>query len=636
MEQSPLTLQSRPETFQPKVVEHYKALFADEDDFVDKPEGFWRELFLLKPDPSSLHHILDDLTADDLLHLQAHSHQIIIHAVDCIKASNAPSDEHALDTLTVYLAAVLSKRYTNPSSDIISVLAGLHDADAVISDLVGTLDSVIRNGRTLQLRQKAIRAALSVTSGAYQTGLISYFTHRDMFPALMKFVHDSEEPLQILEPFVLLGLLANYNKFEFQNPYRLRLDDFVNDATIKKIVLSVGATCRVARDRYISIQEDLPEGWTVSSTLNMIGLGVLARGSRPAAPVLSPEDMKQQFSKLPGPEAALLLSTYDFVNANKLFCFNLVTMAPASKAETSPFSDVLSLTSYTFQHAHRTGRAALYTHVCLYILRNLLEDQVLAKQICSEDSNNIVRLCRQRQPYLPLVHKERPYACAILDIMVDGINHNLRRRLDVEFYIQCIDVLLRIVSFLGRSRVRLAYHWSELWRGLLSFFKFLNTYATDIKPLYGSSVLVDRLINLVALSLSTGELFLPDPSSYDDLFYKLVETGDILTQFKATYDLSSKSASSSIDVLISVSSHYSELLESSQKNKTRSKSLSTKEVHRVIKQGYETLSIQAREGLDSWERFREADYRTALKRAARITVEDAKGLVGSDDVLELR
>jgi hypothetical protein len=35
-------------------------------------------------------------------------------------------------------------------------------------------------------RKKAIQAALSLTAGAYQTSLVSYFTHKDLFPALMK------------------------------------------------------------------------------------------------------------------------------------------------------------------------------------------------------------------------------------------------------------------------------------------------------------------------------------------------------------------------------------------------------------------------------------------------------------------
>src|SRR6201994_2318128 len=60
------------------------------------------------------------------------------------------SQKHSLTskTLTIFLGSVLSKKYTNPSSDIITVLAGLHDADVVFSDLIGTIDNVIRNGRS--------------------------------------------------------------------------------------------------------------------------------------------------------------------------------------------------------------------------------------------------------------------------------------------------------------------------------------------------------------------------------------------------------------------------------------------------------------------------------------------------------
>lgn len=88
MEPSPLTQQARPEVFQQKIVELYEALFKvgeyiliflfrhaqltlrqDEDDH-EKSEGFWREFFLLRPDKATLHRILQDLSPDDLLHLQ--------------------------------------------------------------------------------------------------------------------------------------------------------------------------------------------------------------------------------------------------------------------------------------------------------------------------------------------------------------------------------------------------------------------------------------------------------------------------------------------------------------------------------------------------------------------------------------
>lgn len=337
-------------------------------------------------------------------------------------------------TLTVFLGSVLNKRYTNPSSDIISILAGLHDADSVFSDFAAAIESTIRKAKTTRTRLKAVRTGLAMVSGAYSTGLVSYFIHRDLFPALMRLVGDTELPEQSVEPIVLLGLLANYNKFEFQNPYRLRLDDFVNDTTIKKVAYCAGSSCEHSRDKYVVIQDDAPETWNIANTFSFLGLGSIVQGSKPALPTLTPEEMKTRFEALPGPEAALLLAIYDFANANKVFCYNLITAPPDKKGGSSPIASFISFTSYLFQHAHRTTRSANYSYICLYILQMLLEDQSLAKQICSDESKCQIRLCRQRQPFLPLVRGERTLAAQILDITVDCINHNLRKRLDVELY----------------------------------------------------------------------------------------------------------------------------------------------------------------------------------------------------------
>jgi hypothetical protein len=131
--------------------------------------------------------------------------------------------------------------------------------------------------------------------------------------------------------------------------------------------------------------------------------------------------------------------------------------------------------------------------------------------------------------------------------------------------------------------------------------------------------MINILVNLLAFALSSGENFLPDPTAYDDLFYKLVEGGDTLIKFRDAFGL--KGQSDSMQTLINVSSHYQSLL-----NEKGRKHLSPQEVGQVIKQGYETLSIDASEGLDRWEKFREADFKSALKKIARVVVEDAKAL----------
>ncbi|KAK4224386.1 hypothetical protein QBC38DRAFT_485601 [Podospora fimiseda] len=672
MEPSPLTHQPRPEVFQPKIVRLYEALFKDfpEDEAdaaveLEKSEGFWKEFFLLKPDRPSLKRILDETTPGDLLHLhRAQTRQLFARAVAALKNPSGVADLHALETLSTFMIAVLAKKYTNPSSDIIEVLAGLDHVDTVLTEFVGQLEQFIRNGRSRpgtkgccpnlvghkdreqgtactyrgDLQQRAVEVALAVTSGAYQTSLLTYFIQRDLFPAIIHCITSpTPEPEErIPKPFMLLGLLANYSKFEFQNPYQLRLNDFVNEQVIKRVVQSVGQTCLKLRNQYIEVQEDLPEGWTLSGTLsgtlNKIGLGVIAPGGKPPPkPVYDEETAKKMFSELPGHDAAVLLATYDFTHANKLFSLALVTDAATEKGQEQPFASFISLTSYLLQHAHLSQRTTYYSHLNLMVFRLLIEDPNLCRRMCSEESKVPVRLCRQRSPYLPLIRAERVMATAVMDTMVDAINHNLRRRLDVGLYTLCVGILLRIISYMSRTRTRLQYHWAELFRSLLSLIRFLNTYASDLKGLSQIDTLLDHAVNLLALGLSAGETFLPTPAAYDDLFYKIVETGEILVKFRTTYGLANR-PSNSIDTLISVSTHYKEMLDGNGGKalgkRTGGGQLTSLQVAEVIKQGYETLSIQAKEGLDSWEKYREADERRVLKMMAREAVGDVKGLIG--------
>ncbi|KAK3953007.1 hypothetical protein QBC32DRAFT_211201 [Pseudoneurospora amorphoporcata] len=661
MEQSPLTQQPRPEAFQAKIVQLYQELFKDhdqEEEYLDhhtRSEGFWTEFFILKPSRSALRQILDPISAPDLLHLySSQTRQLFSRAVSALKpaaarpssSASSPSLGHsqsqkkqanALDTLSVFLVSVLGKKYTNPSSDIIEVLAGLDNVDSVFGEFVGALDGIVRGGgshggptaTSIEVRRKAVEVAMAVTAGAWGTGLGSYFIQRDMFPALMKLIQDTETMQDIVLPFTLVGLLANYNKFEFQNPYQMRLNDFVNEQTIQKIIRAVGQACLSLRGQYVAVQEDLPEGWSIAGTLSMIGL---VRLNKHKKPVYDAETQKRMFAALPGKEAAVLLATYDFTHANKLFCHNLVTLPPLSKGDEPPFSSFLSLTSYMLQHAHLSQRTTLYSHLNLMIIRLLIEDPMLCKRLCSSEPEHRhpVRLCRQRSPYLPHVAGDRVLATAVLDTMIDAVNHNLRRRLDVGLYTLCVGILLRLISYMSRSRTRLEYHWHELFRSLLSLIRFLTTYASDLKILLGAQqgqldTLLDLVVNTLALGLSSGESFLPTSAAYDDLFYKIVEMGDVLVKFRDVYGLK-KRQSNSIDTLVNVSTHYKDMLASGA---TKEK-LTSVQVAEVIKRGYETLSIQAKEGLDSWERFREADERGLLKKMAREAVGDVRGLVGGE------
>ncbi|PQK12329.1 hypothetical protein BB8028_0003g09460 [Beauveria bassiana] len=624
MEASPLTRQPQPEVFTPKINQLYAELFQDVEEG-RQSKGFWREFFLLKPDLVSLRQLLRDISPADMLLLEGQSQELFGEAIDALKSGSGNVPHNVLDTLKVFLSCVLTKRYAHPSSANIAVLAGLDRIDLVFTDFVTTLDTVIRAGDNLEIRQKAIVVLLAITAGAYQTTLLTYMIQRDLFPAVIKFIQDTQSPAMVLEPLILLSLLANYNKFEFQNPYQLRLNDFINEGAITTIVTCIGAACQVLRADYINVQDDLPEGWTVSNALGMLGLGAIVPGPKQEKkPVYDADTAKQMFTKLPKERAAMLLAAYDFSHANKLFCTNFVTIT-SEKGVEQPMAAYLSLTSYLLQHAHLSHRSTYYAHLNLMVFRLLIEDQATCKILCSDESKMVVRLCRHRPPFLPLVKGERVLACSLLDTMIDGINHNLRKRLDVSLYTLCLGILLRAISYVSRSRTRLHYHWAEFFRSLLSLVRFLTTYTSDLKDLPHVDTLVDHVVNLLALSLSAGDAFLPTPAAYDDLFYKIVESGEVLAKFKQNYGLG-KRIGSSIDTLINVSTHYKQLLTDGG-GKKKPRNLTTTQVTDVIKQGYETLSIQAKEGLDSWDRYREADDRSLLKNVARTAVADVRELL---------
>lgn len=69
----------------------------DPDTEFDKPEGFWREFFLLKPDRATLQRTLGDLSPDDLIALQAQTRQLFARAVACLRQGGGNASLHALE-----------------------------------------------------------------------------------------------------------------------------------------------------------------------------------------------------------------------------------------------------------------------------------------------------------------------------------------------------------------------------------------------------------------------------------------------------------------------------------------------------------------------------------------------------------
>jgi hypothetical protein len=337
----------------------------------------------------------------------------------------------------------------------------------------------------------------------------------------------------------------------------------------------------------------------------------------------------------PGEAAAVLLPTYDFASANRLFGHNLLTTPAASKNQETPFGAYLSLTSYILHHASLSDRASLYGLISLCTLRVLSEDGTLCKYVCGPDSATNVRLCRQRSPFLPSTPDPRPLAFQILDITIDTLTHNLRRRLDVNLYIATLRVMHRILLYQAQNHIRqpLAYHWPLLWQSLITTLRFLQQYSNDLTTQPSITTLASTLLNILALAITSGQAFLPSPTPHDDLFYKLVEASSVLTAFQRSYDLSPET--SAIGVVISTAAHFHRTIEAEKERGRLGRHYSTAQISKVIREGYESLEVPSGAGSgeapmwERWEAWREGDERSLLKRVGRAAVEDARRLIRS-------
>jgi hypothetical protein len=160
----------------------------------------------------------------------------------------------------------------------------------------GYQDCHCRCGRRVSDRSRVLLCPPRFVPGTHDCKVFRSPTHLLYTNLSVQHIKTMDHPLRASEPFLLIGLLANYDKFETQNQYRVRLADYLNESAMQKVVESVGWTCRLLQERYIAILDDTPAVWSIGGTLSYVGLGALAR-TKPAAPVLSEDEQRTLFGE---------------------------------------------------------------------------------------------------------------------------------------------------------------------------------------------------------------------------------------------------------------------------------------------------------------------------------------------------
>ncbi|KAI7817659.1 hypothetical protein BC939DRAFT_465180 [Gamsiella multidivaricata] len=529
------------------------------------PDVFWDELFLIKVNEEYLSSSLAQTSEDQLLAIKDGINGIFLHAVQAIRDPLPQRRLHAMQTLTIVLGEIFRKKFHNWSFDVIHLLTGLSHADLVFRTLIQGLSTILGSDEPLKLQVVALRLAIALACGndnVNKNTLNEYFMQKDIFPSLIKFFVMVDSVDLAFEAMALLGLLANYNKYEIQNPYLASLAALKDEAVLQKMSMVIVQVFDGMRKGYTGVMDDdeLSAVSKLTSALSYV-TGMLWN---PNAQDISVTDAS--FALLPDGRVTVLLIFYDLIYTNKRFqqvFLSYSTTAANSQdkqaehlnLETSEtgLGSFLSFSSYLLQH-NRTQRSTPYTHLCLIIMLVLVEDPTTYPHLCSipqsQDPPSLlvtpagntvnsmvtVRLCRQRQPVLPKVKQARPMAAVLLDVILGFLKHNMKKKMQIDCFRIAIAIIFSLTSRFKALRVRLPYHWVEMWNTLQGVVKFLQSNGKILQNHPDARDLVAETIDLVNYCVTFGDLIMPDPASLYALYYEIVRSGidpytDLTKQF---------------------------------------------------------------------------------------------------------
>ncbi|GAA6004665.1 hypothetical protein JCM11491_002185 [Sporobolomyces phaffii] len=236
------------------------------------PLKYYREFYCLAPNDSVQREAIGKLTREDLLGPFSSTISTLF-ATAIVLLSESSEDtvvvNNVLQTLIVLLSDVLERDYEDPADDIVSVLFGdAETADETLTDLVASIDSILQDPtRPPHIRHQAVRLITLLVASFGPLPLAAYFLRRDLFPPLVSFV-TNEQTLrhQAVQATLLVGLLAGYKQEGAKNPYAVRIEDFVEEASMIKMIELVTTVLVGSREAYLSVQDDSPPSLISSLT----------------------------------------------------------------------------------------------------------------------------------------------------------------------------------------------------------------------------------------------------------------------------------------------------------------------------------------------------------------------------------
>ncbi|KAL4232385.1 hypothetical protein ACF0H5_009953 [Mactra antiquata] len=628
-----------------KIVQIYEAFFQGEDPSAGNP-NFWDELFLLRVNTTFIETECEKLSGEGLMSLKDNFNLMFLKSVETLKQDNHIRTVNALHTLCALTRGIYRKTLKDYGFDVINILIGFDSAESVIQTLIEGLNRILTGDFPVSLKQLVLKFLLvlaTVTDNISQNTLLEFILLNSVYESLiMIFANPVLRQTLGVDSILVLTLLVQYRKFESANPYIVKLSILDDELALTGYAEVVSVALSDFNRDYKTRSNEQQSGW-FSTLANMVGNMFVAEEKEYAA--VRAND-------------SVLLALYEAIHLNRNFITALThahtpsipSTPPSSPTpDSSPVDDkqvnpiensptsiepahqptnllvtFLEYSSIVIQDTKETNRYN-NARLCLIILTCIAEDQYANSLMHDINMNFRVPLHR-----MPMRHRKakfeasppsRPLACALLDLMVEFIMSHLMKSMPLELYNRCLGICHRVLCYQKRCRVRLQYNWKYLWTALINLLKFILSHENHLVKKANIFHLCSKIVNIFNLFITYGDTFLPNPNSYDELYYEIIrmhQVFDNLYSMALRYTTSEgehkESAARLTNHLINVRAivnHFTPKVDSWAANNQLS-SLTEDQVLEVVRGSYDTLTLKLQDSLDQYERYSEKPKETSF------------------------
>ncbi|KAJ0183259.1 hypothetical protein K1T71_001235 [Dendrolimus kikuchii] len=636
-----------------KVVQIYESFFKGEDLTTDNPT-FWDEFFLLKPKIPQLETEIQKLSVEQLINMTESMNTLVAQCIEMLGQEHHIRLVYALQTLSALIMTMYQRVIQDSTINIKSILIGTENADFKMQKLFEHCSSILSGDVPDSLKSMVLKLLLAIATGVDnidENPLVEYFMQNSLFEPLIPLLCTSTERQQHgYDVVMLLMFLVNYKKQEAANPYVVKLSILDDELALN----GYGQVITASLNDYVmstfgGMQGNGSGGGWLSSLTSMVG-GIFLTSDE-TQPVIRGQ------RNCSGGEEGMLLALYEAAHLNRNFMTTLAhsSSAAASSAPPSPpatlpphqsppnLSQIQALDNEQptnllvtfFQYCSivmadtKSETSINKCSLCFITLTCIVEEQFANSIMHDQNLTFKVQLYRLPMRHRKIVPEEppsQPLASTLIDLLVEFIMCHLLKKFPGELYQLCIGVLLRLLSYQKRCRVRLARDWQPLWAALIALLKFLVTNESTLLRRHNIFIMAQQVVNIFNLFITFGDTFLPTPASYDQLYYELIRMHQVFDNLfymalrYSTGDGEFKAEALRLaNCLVNVRAiiqHFSPKIDAW----LASQNLSTPtedQILEVVRKNYDSLILKLQEGLESYERYSERAHRPLLSKVVQ-------------------